>query len=188
MKKVTLSLMCLALATFARGEVFDIDTGHAEIGFSVKHMLVSNAKGTFKTFTGSVDYDTASSTLVSATCTIDVASIDTNNEKRDAHLKNEDFFNVEKFPKMTFNSTAVKKTGDGTFDVTGNLNVLGKDHAVTIPVQINGPIDDPWGMKRLGFESTTELNRRDLGITHSKPAAIGDTVKIEINVEATYKK
>lgn len=187
MNKVCIGLISLALAAAAQAETFTVDTGHAEVGFSVKHMMVSNTKGKFNTFQGTLDYDIASKTLKSAEGTIDVASIDTNNEGRDKHLKNEDFFNVKKFPKMTFKSTAVKKTDDNTFEVTGNLNVLGKDRKVVVPVTISGPIDDPYGMKRIGVESNTTLNRRDLGITHSASAMIGDEVKIAIEVEATFK-
>lgn len=187
MNKVWIGLISLTLATAAQAETFTVDTGHAEVGFSIKHMMVSNTKGKFNTFQGTLDYDIASKTLKSAEGTINTGSIDTNNEKRDVHLKNADFFNVKKFPKMTFKSTSVKKTGDNTFKVTGNLNVLGVDRKVIVPVTITGPVDDPYGMKRIGIESKTTLNRRDLGITHSAAAMIGDEVKITIEAEATFK-
>jgi polyisoprenoid-binding protein YceI len=179
--------LMLAMTVATQAETFTVDTGHAEVGFSVKHMMVSNTKGKFNTFQGTLDYDIASKTLHAAEGTIDIASIDTNNEGRDKHLKNEDFFNVKKFPKMTFKSSSVKKTGDNTFEVTGNLNVLGVDRKVVVPVAITGPVDDPYGMKRIGIESNTTLNRRDLGIDHSPAAMIGDEVKIAIAAEATFK-
>jgi len=187
MFKLTTTLMALAVGFSAYGETFSIDTGHAEIGFSVKHLMVSNTKGQFNTFKGTLDYDIATKTLKSAQGTIETGSIDTNNEKRDEHLKNEDFFNVEKYPKMTFKSTSVKKTGENEFEVHGKLNVLGVDRDVVLPVSITGPVDDPWGNKRIGVSCNTVLNRRDLGITHSASAVIGDEVKINIEVEATYK-
>lgn len=177
----------LALVAAAPAETFTVDTGHAEVGFAIKHMMVSNTKGTFKTFGGTLEYDIATKTLKSAKGFIEVASIDTNNEKRDKHLKNKDFFNISKFPKMTFKTTAVKKTGKNTFEVTGTLNVLGVDRKVVLPVTITGPVDDPWGNKRIGIACNTTLNRRDLGITHSSSATIGDKVKISIEVEATFK-
>ena len=187
MNKVLIGLISLSLAAAAQAETFTVDASHAEVGFSIKHMMVSNTKGTFNTFQGTLDYDIATQTLKSVEGTIEIASIDTNNEKRDDHLKNKDFFNVAKFPKMTFKSTSVKKTGNNTFEVTGNLNVLGIDRVVVVPVTITGPIDDPYGMKRIGIECNTTLNRRDLGITHSPAAMIGDEVKISIAAEATFK-
>lgn len=187
MNKLQLALLGFSLTLGAHAEVFTIDTGHAEIGFSAKHMMVSNTKGTFNTFEGTLDYDIASKTLISAQGTIQAASIDTNNEKRDGHLKNADFFNVEKFPKITFKSTAVKKTGDNMFEVTGKLNVLGIDRKVVLPVIISGPVDGRRGGKLIGVESITTLNRRELGIDHSPAAVIGDDVKINIELEAAAK-
>jgi len=111
----------------------------------------------------------------------------TSHGKRDGHLKNVDFFNVEKFPEMTFKSTSVKKTGDGTFEVAGKLNVLGIDREVVLPVTINGPVEGRGGATLIGVECNTTLNRRDLGITHSPSAVIADEVKIRIEAEATFK-
>jgi polyisoprenoid-binding protein YceI len=187
MNKVLVVLISLSMGMTAYAETFQVDTGHAEVGFSVKHMMVSNAKGKFNTFEGTLDYDIATKTLRSVAGSIEVASIDTNNEKRDGHLKNEDFFNVAKFPKMSFTSTAVKKTGDNTFEVTGNLNVLGMDHVVVGPVTITGPVDGRGGGKLIGIESSTTLNRRDLGIDHAPAAVIADNVKVSIEAEATCK-
>jgi polyisoprenoid-binding protein YceI len=187
MNKILIGVIGLSLAVAVQAETFTVDTGHAEVGFSIKHMMVSNTKGKFNTFEGTLDYDIATKTLKSAEGTIDAGSIDTNNEGRDKHLKNEDFFNIAQFPKMTFKSSSVKKTGDNTFEVTGHLNVLGVARKVTVPVAITGPVDDPYGMKRIGIESNTTLNRRDLGITHSPAAMIGDEVKIAIEAEATFK-
>jgi polyisoprenoid-binding protein YceI len=187
MNKMLLTLLGLSLAFGTSAETFTIDTGHAEIGFSVKHMMVSNTKGTFNTFEGTIEYDTGSKMLKSVQGTIETASIDTNNEKRDTHLKNEDFFNVEKFPEMTFKSTSVKANGENIFEVTGTLNVLGIDREVVIPVIINGPVDGRRGGKIIGLESHTTLNRRDLGIDHSPAAVIGDDVKISIELEAGAK-
>ena len=187
MQKILIGLLSLSMGIAAYAETFTVDTGHAEIGFAVKHMMVSNTKGNFTIFSGTVDYDIASQMLISGEGSIETASINTNNEKRDDHLKNEDFFNVVKFPKMTFKSTSVKKTGDNTFEVSGILNVLGVDREVVLPVTITGPVDDPWGNKRIGLECTAVLNRRDLGITNSPAAMIADEVKISIEAEATYK-
>ena len=180
-------LSTVALVLGAEAETFKIDTGHAEIGFSAKHMLVSNTKGKFNTFEGTLDYDVATKTLKSAQGTIEAASIDTNNKKRDDHLRNEDFFDVIKFPKLTFTSTSVKKTGDNQFEVTGKLNVLGIDRDVVLPIIVSGPVDGRRGGKLIGVECNTKLDRRKLGIDHSPSTVIGDTIKISIELEAGMK-
>jgi polyisoprenoid-binding protein YceI len=187
MNKILIAICAVPFAFAAQAETFTVDTAHAVIGFAAKHMMVSNTKGSFNTFEGTVEYDIASKTLLSAQGSIEASSIDTNNEKRDAHLRNEDFFNVEKYPKLTFASTSVKKTGENTFEVTGNLNVLGIDRKVVLPVTVNGPVDGRGGSKLIGIECETELNRRELGIEHSPAAVIGDMVKISISAEAGTK-
>lgn len=180
--------VCLALlSTGAYAEPFNVDAGHTEIGFTVKHLMLSNVRGSFNTFKGVIEYDIAGKELKSIAGTIDTGSIDTNNDKRDTHLKNQDFFNVSTFPEMQFVSTAIEKTGDMTYRVTGVLTVLGVERKVVLPVTVAGPIDDPWGNKRIGLGCETSLNRRDLGITNSPAAVISDEVNIEINAEATFK-
>ena len=170
-----------ALALFsARAEMFKIDTSHAEIGFAARHLMVSNTKGQFNTFQGTIEYDPESRTLISAAGEIDAASIDTNNQKRDDHLRGEDFFNVSKFPKITFKSTKIEKTGENTFEVTGLLNILGTDRTVILPVTIHGPVEG----KLIGIECSTTLNRRELGISFAPASVIGDEVKISIDLEA----
>lgn len=186
MKTVLALIAASAVTLGTQAETFEIDTGHAEIGFSVKHMMVSNTKGKFKTFEGTVEFDVASKTLKSMQGSIEVASIDTNNDKRDDHLRNDDYFNVSKFPKITFESSEVKKTGEDTYEVTGMLNVLGVDKKVILPITVNGPIDDPYGLKRIGIECETVLNRRELGITKSASTMIGDEVTVFIQAEATH--
>jgi polyisoprenoid-binding protein YceI len=187
MKKLLTFIAALSLACSVSAETFEIDTSHAGISFSVKHMMISNAKGTFNTFQGTLDYDMATKTLTAAEGVIETASIDTNNKKRDDHLKNADYFNVEKYPKMTFKSSSVKKTGEGTFEVSGVLNLLGVDHKVVIPVTINGPVKGRKDSTLIGLECNTVLNRRTIGITHSPSTMIADEVKISIEAEAKLK-
>jgi polyisoprenoid-binding protein YceI len=187
MTRLTALLAATALSLGVYAETFTIDTGHAEIGFSVKHLMVSNTKGKFNSFRGTFEYDMGTKTLKSAQGTIKTASIDTNNEKRDGHLRNEDFFHVEKHPEMVFKSTSVEQTGKNEFTVKGALTVLGVDREVVLPVRINGPVDDPWGNKRIGVVCKTVLNRRDLGITHSPAAVIGDEIEVDIEVEAIHQ-
>jgi len=184
MKRIGFGAIGLALAVSANAEVFTIDAAHAEIGFSVRHLMLTNTRGRFNSFDGTLDYDTDTRTLKSAKGWIEAASIDTGNAARDKHLRNEDFFHVEKYPRLAFESTSVRKTGENTFEVTGLFNVLGVDRKVVLPVAINGPVEDPWGKTRIGIEGSAVLNRRDLGITHSPAAVIGDEVSINIQVEA----
>jgi len=185
--KMLLAIFTTVFISTTHAEIFNIDTGHADIGFSIKHMMVSNTRGAFNTFEGTVDYDFETDTLNGMQGTIQAASIDTNNDKRDKHLRNKDFFNVSKYPEITFRTSAVEKTGEQTFKVTGKLNILGTDHEVVLPITINGPVEDRRGFKRIGIESETVLNRRELGITNSPAAVIGDEVKISLQLEATYK-
>lgn len=184
MIRYILALTITALALGTRAETFKVDTGHAEIGFTVSHLMLSDVKGGFNTFEGNIEYDVAGQTLISMEGSIDATSIDTNNEKRDDHLRNEDFFNVAKYPKMKFRSGSIEKTGDRTFKVSGKLTVLGVERAVVLPITVLGPVNDPWGNQRIGISCTTVLNRRDLGITNSPAAMIGDEVNVSISAEA----
>ena len=184
MLRSSLFIFVTALVLGARAGTFTVDTDHAEIGFTVRHLMLSDVKGSFNTFQGTVDYDVDAGKLVSIEGSIDAASIDTNSDKRDNHLRNDDFFHVEAYPKMAFRSVSVEKTGDNTYTVSGTLTVLGVERDVVLPVTVSGPVDDPWGNKRIGLSCSTELNRRQLGITNSPAAMIGDEVKISISAQA----
>jgi len=187
MNTTKLGLLLLLFAITTHAEEFTVDPSHTEIGFAVKHLMLSNVKGSFNSFEGTLDYDIAAKELKSVKGSISTASIYTNNEKRDEHLKSAEFFNIGNYPDMEFHSTSVKKEDDGSFTLTGNLKVLGVDHEVVLPATITGPIDDPWGNKRIGIESDAVLNRRDLGITSSPATMIGDEVAVSISAEAILK-
>jgi len=186
-KHAGIALCFLAMSLGTQAETFTVDASHTDIGFTVKHLMLSNVKGSFTSFDGTVEFDTAASSLLSIEGSIEAASIDTNNGKRDDHLKNADFFNVAEFPKMAFKSTSIEKTGKNTYTVSGVLTVLGTERTVALPVTVAGPIDDPWGNKRIGLACSTELNRRDLGITNSPATMIGDEVRVDISAEAVLK-
>ena len=187
MKKTIIGIVACTLAMATYAELFKVDTGHSGIGFSVRHMMVSNTRGSFNKFDGTLDYDIAGKTLKSIEGWIDASSIDTNNEKRDRHLRNEDFFNVAKFAKLTFRSTSVEKTGENQFMVAGKLNVLGIDRDVELPVSVAGLVEGRQGSTLIGVDCSTVLDRRHLGITYGPAAMIGNEVKIEIACEAVYK-
>ena len=164
-----------------------IDPVHSDVAFSVRHMMVSKVKGTFTTFSGSLV--TAENPLESSVkAEIALDSINTKNPDRDAHIKSADFFEVEKYPTMTYTSSSV--TADGSdFLVDGELSL----HGVTKPVQLklepNGFTKDPFGGTRAGFSATTEINRQDFGISISMPmdgggVVVGDKISISLEIEA----
>jgi polyisoprenoid-binding protein YceI len=167
--------------------MWNIDPSHSTAEFSVRHMMITNVKGRFGKLSGTVEYDPAHPELTKLEATIDATSIDTRDEKRDAHLRSADFFDVEKFPTLTFTSTEVKKTGDG-FTALGNLTM----HGVTKPIvlEIEGPSDatkDPWGNTRIGASATAKLNRKEWGLNWNAAleaggVLVGETVKISLEI------
>jgi polyisoprenoid-binding protein YceI len=168
-----------------------IDPVHSEVGFSVRHLMVSKVKGSFKTFEGAITI--AENPLDSKVeATIDASSVDTRDENRDNHLRSQDFFEVEKHPKITFTSTAVSPRGSD-FLVAGNLTIHGVTRPVTLELEFNGVNADPWGGTRAGFSASTEISRADFGIEFNIPidgggVVVGDKIKITLEVEAVLQK
>ncbi len=170
---------------------WDLDPAHTEVGFSVRHMMVSKVRGRFTTFTGTI-VTAEDPTQSSVTAEIDLSSINTNNEQRDGHIKSADFFDVEKFPTMTYRSTSVAASGDD-WVVQGELSLHGVTLSVPLKVELNGFTADPYGGQRSGFTVTGELNRRDFGIDISMPmdgggVVVGDKVTLHFEVEAVLQK
>lgn len=187
------ALMAFTGSLFAADE-YTIDNVHSYVGFSVKHLVISTARGNFTTFSGTINYDESEFTKSSVEVSIDVASIDTDNEDRDNHLRSADFFDVEKFPQMTFKSTKVEKTSDGLV-MHGQLTMHGVTNEVVIPFEMAGKVDNPWGQGNtvVAFDGETKISRKDFGMTWNKVIeagglAVGDEVKIEIHIEAVKKK
>lgn len=168
-----------------------IDPAHSEVGFSVRHLMVSKVKGNFEKFEGNIII-AAEPEQSSVNVEIDLDSINTRDAQRDGHLRSADFFEVEKHPKMTFASTAVK--GSGTdYTVTGGLTIKGVTKPVELELEFNGVSPDPWGGTRAGFSALTEINRRDYGIDISMPldgggAVVGDKIKVLLEVEAVLQQ
>jgi polyisoprenoid-binding protein YceI len=180
--------------SFADPAGYDIDPGHSEVGFSVKHMMVTNVHGSFGKFTGGAYLDEKNPDKSTLAVEIDTTTITTANADRDKHLKSADFFDVAKFPKMTFKSTKVERDGAG-FKVTGDLTI--KD--VTKPVVLNvdavsAETKDPFaGALHRGTHASTKINRQEFGLKWSKAietggAVVGDEVTIDLNVELIKKK
>lgn len=183
------SLMSLVLGIAAEAATWKIDPVHSEVGFSVRHLMISNIKGKFKSFSGNLDFDPAKPTEAKVTVEIDMASVDTGNEKRDGHLKTADFFDVEKFPKMTFESIVVEPTGENTMTVKGNLTMKGKTNGIDLKVEKLGVGKGMGGEERAGFTATAVLNRKDYGVDWNKVldsggVVVGDEVKITLEIEA----
>lgn len=178
--------------SFGLSAPFALDASHSEVGFSVKHLMVSNTKGKFTFFETDIDFDTKTKEFKKLSATMDVNSVNTNNEKRDAHLKSADFFEVAKFPEIKFVMTSYEKDGDDEGKVTGNLTIKGVTKLVTLDAEIGGVAKGFKGETRLGFTLEGKISRKDFGLTWSKTletgeVVVGDTVKLQIEIEAIQK-
>jgi polyisoprenoid-binding protein YceI len=178
---------CCALASslFAAPETYVIDPAHSSVGFNIRHAF-SKVPGSFTQFTGTIVYDAEKPEASSTEAKIEVGSINTNNTKRDDHLRNPDYFTAEKFPAITFKSKSWKKTGDATFDVTGDLTIKDVTKEVVLKTTLLGIGPGMRGSTISGWEGTTRIDRRDFGITSGAPV-VGNEVDVVINVEAVKK-
>jgi polyisoprenoid-binding protein YceI len=166
---------------------WNIDPAHSEVGFSVRHMMVSKVRGRFTTFSGQL-VTAADPTQSSVTAEIDLASINTGQEQRDAHIKSADFFEVETYPTMTYKSTGVR-VEDGEYVLDGDLTLKGVTKSVPLHLELNGFGPDPYGGTRAGFTATGELNRGDFNVSFNAPMAnggvvVGDKISLHLEIEA----
>ena len=164
-----------------------IDTSHSTVEFAVKHMMFTTVKGRFTDVTGTIAFDPNDPVNGRADITIDASTVDTRDAKRDAHLRSADFFDVEKFPTLTFRTTNVAGTAK-RFALTGDLTIRGITRPVTLDVTFEGAGPDPWGGERAGFSASATVNRRDFGLTWNAAletggVLVGDEVKIAIELE-----
>lgn len=168
---------------------WNIDPVHSVAEFKVKHMMISNVKGQFTGLRGLLTLDQADLTNSRIDASIDAASINTRDEQRDAHLKSADFFDVEKFPTLSFKSARITRKGDGELTVTGNLSIHGVTRSVTFNVEgPTAPGKDPWGNTRIGLSATTKINRKDYGLTWNAALEtggilVGEEVTITLDVQ-----
>ena len=185
--------MTSTLATQIPGYVagtWDIDAAHSTVGFSVRHMMVSKVRGYFREFSG--ELVTAEDPAQSAvTATIDLGSIDTRQDQRDAHIRSADFFDVESYPQMSFRSTAVRTQGPDWF-VDGELTLKGHTRPVTLTLELNGFGPDAYGGYRAGFSAKTEINRNDFGVDIKMPmdgggVVVSDKISVELEIEAVLR-
>jgi polyisoprenoid-binding protein YceI len=167
-----------------------VDPAHSSIDFSIKHMVIAKVKGTFHNFEAKIEADPEDLTTADIEFSVDVASIDTRNADRDNHLRSADFFEVEKYPKMTFKATRITRKSEGEYEVTGDLTIRGVTRPETFLVTYEGQGKDPWGGERAGFSAHGTINRSDYGLTWNAAletggVLVGDQVQISLEIEAT---
>ncbi len=185
---LALGLALVSSSVFAAE--YDVDKSHSSVGFAVKHMVISSVRGNFKDFKGEFEIDENVLTQVKAT--IYLKSINTNEQKRDKHLRSPEFFDVEMYPEMLFISTKITHDGN-KYSVTGELTIKAVTKPVTLKGELLGMIKDPWGNERAGFHAEGKINRKDFGISFHKlleagGLVVGDEVTIILDIEGIKRK
>jgi polyisoprenoid-binding protein YceI len=168
---------------------WNVDATHSSIDFTIKHMMIAKVKGSFNSFEAQIEADPEDLTTANVQFSIDLSSIDTRNADRDNHLRTGDFFDIEQYPKMTFQSTSITKKGEGEYNVTGNVSLHGVTRPESFTVSFEGAGKDPWGNEKVGFSGNGSLKRSDYGLTYNAALEtggflIGDEVKVSIEIEA----
>jgi polyisoprenoid-binding protein YceI len=183
-----LSALLVALfltLTAAAQDTWKIDPPHTAAQFSVRHLGISTVRGAFTKVSGTVQYDPANPAKTSIQATIDAASVDTRVEMRDKDLRSDHYFDVEKYPTITFQSKKVEPAGPGKLKVTGDLTIHGITKEAVLDVDgPSAPMKDPWGNQRMGASATTKINRMDFGVAGGA-GAVGDEITITLDIEMT---
>lgn len=175
-----------AAATPAAAAVYEVDTAHTYILFRVKHLDIGYSYGRFGEPGGVIEWDEAAPEKSRVMISVKAANVDTDNDKRDQHLRSADFFNVDRHPVISFKSTSVRKTGENTFEVAGDLSLLGKTRPVTVTVRQTGAGKDPWGKTRVGFETTFTVKRSEWGMNFMLNG-VSDAVEVTVSTEGIRK-
>ncbi len=165
---------------------WNFDLTHSSINFWVRHLMVSKVHGRFTSWKGSLEFDPENPAASRVDVSIDAASIETKEDKRDAHLRSPDFLDVDKYPQISFRSTSIEKTGDGELRATGELTIHGVTRPIELDVEYAGAVKDPWGGDRAGFSARATLKRKDFGLEWNQALETGGVVvgdKVEINLE-----
>jgi polyisoprenoid-binding protein YceI len=184
----------VATQFFAQAQTaWSVDKGHSNVKFKVNHLVVSEVEGAFKSFAGTVKAKDDEFSDAQVEFTVDVASVNTDDEKRDSHLKGDDFFSAEKFPQMKFVSKSWKKTGKKEVKITGDLTIRDVTKTVTFDASFGGVVKDPWGNTKAGFKASTTINRFDYNLKWSAAIeggglVVGKDVTIALNVELLKSK
>lgn len=169
---------------------WQLDPTHSELGFKVKHLMITNIKGEFRNFSAEIDGEDFSKAAISAM--IDTSSIFTNEDNRDAHLKNADFFDVDNHKEMTFKGSSLTKIDDENFELTGMLSIKGISKEIKLGVEYGGTSTDPWGNEKMGFSINGKINRSDYGLNFNAPLEtggflLGEEVKISADLQFVKK-
>lgn len=169
---------------------WQLDPTHSELGFKVKHLMITNIKGEFRNFSAEIDGEDFSKAAISAM--IDTSSIFTNEDNRDAHLKNADFFDVDSHKEMTFKGSSLTKIDDENFELTGMLSIKGISKEIKLGVEYGGTSTDPWGNEKMGFSINGKINRSDYGLNFNAPLEtggflLGEEVKISADLQFVKK-
>jgi polyisoprenoid-binding protein YceI len=179
----------MVLARRKHMTTWNIDTSHSGAHFTVRHMVVSKVRGAFSRWQGTLQFDEQNPEASKVSVQIEAASIDTREEKRDAHLRSPDFFDVAQYPTLSFESTKVEKVEGSSYRVTGELTIHGITKQVVLDTDFLGAGKDPWGNDRVGFEASTSINRKDFGLAWNQAleaggVLVGDKIEISLDVEA----
>ncbi len=184
--------MTTLTAPQATTTTWNLDPAHTVAEFKVKHMMISNVKGQFAKVTGKLTVDESDLTRSRVEASIDAASLETCDAQRDAHLKSADFFDVEKFPTLSFKSTRIARVGDGELTVEGDLTIHGVTRKVVFSVEgPTPPAKDPWGNTRVAVSATTKINRKDFGLTWNSALETGGILvgeEVTITLEVQFVK
>ncbi len=184
-----MSTTTITTATQIPTGTYTIDPTHSRVGFVARHAMVTKVRGSFNEFEGTGSFDAADPTAAQLQLTITAASIDTRNADRDAHLRSNDFFDMETYPEIHFVSTAVEQTSDDEYQVTGDLTIKGVTKPVTIEFEYSGTAVDPYGNTRIGLDGKTTVNRKDWGVNWNAAldaggVLVGEKVTLEFEVSA----
>ena len=168
--------------------VYSLDRAHTTVEFIVRHLMITKVRGRFTNFDGRIELEPGTDLPAVIAARIEAASIDTREDQRDAHLRSADFFDVENYPELTFESTRIEGTAD-EFTIHGNLSIRGVTREVALKGTFEGRTNDPWGGTRVGYSAHTTVNRKDFGLAWNAAletggVVVGDEVRIELNVEA----
>ena len=180
------------MQTTATTRTYAIDPAHSDVSFQIRHLMLTKVRGTFHGLTGTIALDGSGEIPSAIEVSIDAASIDTREEKRDAHLRSADFFDAATYPELTFRSTSI--TGSGTsFTAVGDLTIHGTTKTVTLTGNVAGTTKDPWGNHRIGWSATTRINRLDFGVSFNAPLETGgvmlaEDVDITLEIQAIPAK
>jgi polyisoprenoid-binding protein YceI len=158
---------------------YTIDPAHSSIGFVARHAMVTKVRGNFDEFDGHIHVDAENPSQSSAKVTIKAASIDTRNADRDAHLRSNDFFAMDEYPEIVFESTSAEKVDDSTYRVAGDLTIKGVTRPISVDFEFTGSATDPFGNKRVGFEGSVQVNRKDWGVNWNAPLELGGVLVSE---------